>query len=1428
MKRSGRSPGSIVFRGFDDLCKSKKAQMPFSIVAVLILVLSSASIVLICGMNLRNESASTSTDAIVSMREVASKCAVEFEQTSYGLAIDAVRKVGALNESLLRLEFNTLLQERIANDYPRYASGFKVYVNESEVSLSFLRMALSDLYPGLTGTDGEGMVRWNMSSVPAYLSISGTFTVVVNGSRGFLVKQFEIDRELYIPLPLISNRLQAFSDALSGGRSEFENIVRYELSALAQDRVLRGFGLGSRDGEQGTDEILTEQDVVNAINLALLLEQGSHIRCFDEDFTRSLIERLSGMGFSHVTSVVADLRKGGALDPADLFLRLYGSGSYDLRTLLAESLYSFADVLVLRWLDYLHVMEVLKFIEQTGDTLEIGLTEILGQMLNVDSLQDSIFNWVRSRLEQSGYPESSYRYVNYGYPNAIVEVPSHRMVFFNNLDESYPVVFGGVYEVDFPSVDVFESDAWKAFYVQYRVQTFELADVLDSFVKSVSIGIASDSNLPEVQLSLDPRDRTDYVEELEKEVESAILNKEDWMAPACEYAERSVRLVDGMGESLARFIDSYWQEIFKRNDSIEQVFKALAERLVRESSSQLPGFTDEEIDEAIYRVYWEIKLSRIWGLEEEVEGAFDSGVTGRIDMFGKVFGSLESQSFLQDLLADIVQGAVGDLPGLEEVLSGFVLRLVSDIGDCLQFRADQITVRIPSSEGLELLSEGGLEVRESLKLRCSPRSFTAPDASVRDSHNGNLSVEIKRPWEYSTGSEYYPNRHITDVGDVTMTPYSSQWEVCFEGTLDASLVSNETCWTLLGKDDGFEVDSSIPFSTAFTVVVNSCWPLEGVKYRPSATLLGDVVKFLENIWSKIVEGVGFISHGVSKVFSFLQSMFSSLLAFSAQAVAFVSNVLQAMVEGVRDFFSNTVSDLIGWVAESVATAFGSISFNITIFGLRFSIETNAFDLSLKSAKDMLRITFSIAAFGATISASTRFVKLGPGDYDLLANATLETERWKVGITIDPLMKLFSHFVEIKGVFGGHVLELCSPEVVQYDQFGVSLSEVPGVGDFLSNIPIPVPGGTASIDAGLEVKYNNPFADNLMINEYEQNPPGTDYDREWIEIFNPTDRSFSMVGWTIETVHGIQRIESLGESHIEPHSHKTYVLRGQALDNGGESKFPLSECAILRDSNGDRVDCTPWTTDYYNDGRTWQRIHDGSDRWVFKDETSGIANSRKTVRHSDVVDLRGVLLDCAVEALAEASAVNASLTLLGKAAKRTIDRILDRCLDLLSDSILEIRFYVEVSIHDITSSAGAGFTLSLVATGDFIEKTLRWIGEAVVDAIRGLTNPYSSTSHARSVSDIAEDVFVRVSAFGRVGLPKMVSRMAEGFEFRMDAVIEANIAFIGSVFGADLGKGQVDFGVCISGIPGSMLPLVFGIDPNKLATLWIFKACIYET
>jgi hypothetical protein len=51
--------------------------------------------------------------------------------------------------------------------------------------------------------------------------------------------------------------------------------------------------------------------------------------------------------------------------------------------------------------------------------------------------------------------------------------------------------------------------------------------------------------------------------------------------------------------------------------------------------------------------------------------------------------------------------------------------------------------------------------------------------------------------------------------------------------------------------------------------------------------------------------------------------------------------------------------------------------------------------------------------------------------------------------------------------------------------------------------------------------------------------------------------------------------------------------------------------------------------------------------------------------------------------------------------------------------------------------------------------------------------------------------------------------------------------LGGIFGANLGKEQINFGVCISEVPGEFLSSFFGIDSDKLADLWIFKAHIYE-
>jgi hypothetical protein len=70
-------------------------------------------------------------------------------------------------------------------------------------------------------------------------------------------------------------------------------------------------------------------------------------------------------------------------------------------------------------------------------------------------------------------------------------------------------------------------------------------------------------------------------------------------------------------------------------------------------------------------------------------------------------------------------------------------------------------------------------------------------------------------------------------------------------------------------------------------------------------------------------------------------------------------------------------------------------------------------------------------------------------------------------------------------------------------------------------------------------------------------------------------------------------------------------------------------------------------------------------------------------------------------------------------------------------------------------------------------------------------------------------------------------MTESPDLRFDAVVEINFALLGGIFGANLGKEQINFGVCISEVPGEFLSSLFGIDSDKLADLWIFKAHIYE-
>ncbi|HSD05123.1 MAG TPA: lamin tail domain-containing protein [Nitrosopumilaceae archaeon] len=135
-------------------------------------------------------------------------------------------------------------------------------------------------------------------------------------------------------------------------------------------------------------------------------------------------------------------------------------------------------------------------------------------------------------------------------------------------------------------------------------------------------------------------------------------------------------------------------------------------------------------------------------------------------------------------------------------------------------------------------------------------------------------------------------------------------------------------------------------------------------------------------------------------------------------------------------------------------------------------------------------------------------------------------------------------------------------------------------------------------------------DHVVINEVDINPPGDDSKSvaEWVELYNPTNQTMDVGGWTIGAASGLKT---------------TYkVPVGTQLKSGGFLAytfgplwFPdISAAVQLKDKNGTVIDQTPLLSDIENNLKSWQRTTDGLDTdsasdWIFKTSNAGSSNGK---------------------------------------------------------------------------------------------------------------------------------------------------------------------------------------------------------------------------
>jgi len=119
---------------------------------------------------------------------------------------------------------------------------------------------------------------------------------------------------------------------------------------------------------------------------------------------------------------------------------------------------------------------------------------------------------------------------------------------------------------------------------------------------------------------------------------------------------------------------------------------------------------------------------------------------------------------------------------------------------------------------------------------------------------------------------------------------------------------------------------------------------------------------------------------------------------------------------------------------------------------------------------------------------------------------------------------------------------------------------------------------------------------VFINEVEANPPDSDEDNEWAELYNGGDGDVDVGNWTLTTAEG--SVVTLEPGSIVPAGGFLVVTaKGYWLRN-------TEETVILMDSEGDEVDRTPILDDEDDDEYCWARHPDGGFEWVYIESSQG--------------------------------------------------------------------------------------------------------------------------------------------------------------------------------------------------------------------------------
>ena len=1300
---------------------NRGGNVPFTALAVTILVMASAY----CAVSamVQREDGSGTVDEVESLGEsaenVQSYIAAGLGQIIFDVC--TVPDLGDLGER--SRTFRQIADVWMGEQFPMYCQGTKVDITGYEIDLRTERLRADGSEGGYT---------------PSFLKAVGRFTAVFETESGSTTEEFTVATDGSCALPLSLEKGSLFENAVSGEGSVLSQMMNYQLTSLAQYRVINGYGAFSEFGNRGTREIITEQDVLEAYRLSL--------------------QALSCLYFR-------DGGLSGSVDLASMAVAEDGRITIDLNSVYAQALYSEMDSIVGKWFDYFLGNIAVQICDYISDALK--------------NAWDSMVSFVTGRNNFSAEP-----YLRQIVGDLYTGLRTGQSFWFTVTNPEDGTQRS--YQVSYPSVDLYGSDTVKNFNNHYRSNTNSIRDWISAVVNQAIVNIANGRGMGTVTLSVN--DTGTFSDTVHSAITQALSGNMDSFENVTRDLLSSSRIPD-------QFYAAIYSEIYDNRDSIfcygEGVFDGRIKDLIRESVRQdfseegVPlsdaetdalldsAFSDED-NLAIYSAYRAevgALLERLSALKS-VEAA-NSSVIQRT-----CIGMLQAGFFALDCAADIKSVAYGM---------------------CQEFRTN-LSVN-PLS--------GFTEMPETDRFVLTGDAVYTERLSVSTASNPSVSVSVDRGRSV----------HQTGFGECGDAPFCTVFPVSLTDRLSFTVSSSGDLMEALGLSDSVYGDT-ITVTVHTEVAVVSGWGLVGVDYPSNTNILQDAYNLLLKALEPLLEPLRRIIHMAEEVMNLLSEAIMTVTQYINEIVQRIYDAIMGPIERIKEMIeSNLTAVFCEHVVELIegATAIVDVSAVNQIIGFTYMGFTLTFTFNLKTlenyTKYIVRADFSGNVNGVDITAFMNVKTKGEDKKtpQITGGFGLKGESWDLQADLDPTMAVNKRLMGLSGQVRGVRIDAVLPEAVQYNEVGISLQDIPGIGTILSNIPSPIAGTKVELDAGVNLKYSFPLVSGVLINEFESNPSGTDKDREWAEILNLTGSTVDLNNWTLTTSKG--KVHIIKDLELQPGGRAVIHFPGTFLVN-------TKEYIILKDPDGVEIDRSATMSDGRNDDCTCQRSMDGSTEWGLIEGTEEAANKGGLLGTDGI--LAGVVKDiakrAAVKAMTEMRHVYTTED-LQELLVRTVKYAVDDGINRIANCLVEGSVYVSVDFTDLASVNHTGFRIYLMVDKDLVGDILKFLLGKLEALFLNIEDPYNIDLG----SVVYDDVYLGVSVYGGISAPKFLNGGKE-FDGKvlLGADIMANLSAIGGLLGSDLGTPKVKAQVGIRNCPYELIPKALGVKKNMTYDLWFIR------